>query len=258
MHIAMTCTTMHDRYLAGQGHSKRTPLESYHWAMASRLFNNAISNKSRSYDRDAIWLAAAFMNWIVLCAVETENPSEVWPLSPSTYSGIPWFPIQKGLRTIWEFTQPLRAGGAFAKYENGTDPGNRCLGLPPPRSGIEGIPQTLVDMCELDQWSSAQNNPYHTAARSLSDLLEMSETHCSSLRFLSFVNTTEPDFEILLKERDPRALVLMAIWYGLVPKSTWWISLRASLERRAVCIYLDRYHAYDLFVQTAFNSFLVV
>lgn len=48
---------MHDRYLAGQSHIKRTTLESYHWAMASQLFNRELSEKSATYDRDAVWMA---------------------------------------------------------------------------------------------------------------------------------------------------------------------------------------------------------
>ena len=252
MHVLITCTAMHDRYLAAQSHLERTPKESYHWAMALQLFNQEISRDFRVCDRDAIWMAAALLSWIAHFAVETQDPEEVWPLSPSTTSGIPWFPVQKGLRVIWQMSDPHRPDGLFAMQlarMNVSDE-ERCLGIPPPRSGIDGIPQTdLIEMCELDEWSDATNNPYHTAVRTLSGLLCSPSPNPNSIRFLAFVNTTEPDFEDMLRQRDPRSLLLMAIWYGLIPKSAWWISLRASLECRAIYIYLDRYHANDPHIQ---------
>lgn len=233
---------MHDRYLGDQSHVKRTEFESYHWAMSAQLLNYEISQNCRAYDKDAILMAATLMNSIVLYTVETQNPEEVWPLSP-TISNIPWFPMQKGLRTIWQLAEPDRTNSVFFKPANDRD--ERCLGLPPPKPGIDGIPKALVALCGLDESSNPENNPYYTAARALSTLLDNPRARPQSLKFLGFVNATDDGFEATLRQKDPRSLLLMSIWYGLVPKSAWWISLRASLERRAICIYLDRYHAND-------------
>ena len=234
---------MHDRFLACRSHEQRTPMECYHWAVALRLFNHELSGENfQTRNRDAIWMAAALISWMVLYAVETQDPEEVWPLSHPTSSDIPWFPIQKSLRTLWEMVQPHRPDSLFAM--NALEPSERCLGIPPPASGIDGIPQPLVDMCELDKLSNARNNPYHTAVRTLSDLINYPGAP-RSIKFLSFLNTTEPEFEDLLSRRDPRSLLLVALWYGIVPESAWWISLRAKLERKAICIYLNRYHATD-------------
>jgi hypothetical protein len=248
----MTCTAMHDRYLDGQSHMKRTEFESYHWAMSARLFNYEISQKSRTYDRDAIWMAAALMNWVVLYAVETQNPEEVWPLSP-TISDIPWFPIQKGMRALWDLAGPDRANSLFFKPANEKD--ERCLGLPAPKSGIEGIPKPFVELCGLNESSNPENNPYHTPVRALATLVNNPSAHPLSLKFLGFVNTIDEEFEAMLRQKDPRSLFLLSIWYSLVPKSAWWISLRASLERRAISIYLDRYYARDPLIHNVFASF---
>jgi hypothetical protein len=242
---------MHDRYLSGQGHEKNTELECYHWAMSAQLFNHEISKTSHAYDQDAMWMAAALINWTVFFSVETQNPEEVWPLSP-TFSEIPWFRLQKGMRAIWQLAAPDRPSSLFSKPAN--DMEERCLGLPPPKPGIDGIPAPLVEMCGLDGSSSPETNPYHTAVRALSTLLNTPSIHPQSLKFLGFVNTIDAGFEALLKAKDPRALLLMSIWYGLVPKSAWWISLRACLERRAICMYLDRYHADDPLIQRALAS----
>ncbi|KAE9366302.1 hypothetical protein N431DRAFT_419491 [Stipitochalara longipes BDJ] len=251
LHISIACTAMHDRYLSGQGHGKNTELECYHWAMSARLLNHEISQDSGAYDRDAMWMAAVLINYIVFYSVETQNPEEFWPLSPSI-SEIPWFPIQKGMRAIWQLAAPDRPGSLFSKPAN--DVQERCLGLAPPKPGKHGIAAPLVELCGLDESSSPETNPYHTAVHALSTLLNNPSANPQSLKFLGFINTIDVGFEALLKEKDPRALLLMSIWYGLVPKSAWWLSLRASLERRAICIYLDRYHADNLRIQRVLAS----
>lgn len=248
----MTYTAMHDRYLAGQSHFKRTPLECYHWAMALRLFNCELSKDSRSWDQYAIWVAAALMSWITWFAVEAQNPEEVWPLSAASSSDIPWFPIQKGLKTLWDLLESsgsdsITTNKAFAMSA-------RCLGLPPPRPGMDGTLKALADMCGLDEFSTAENNPYHAPVRSLSGLLGSSAAYANSIEFLMFVHALGPGFDAMLRQRDPRSLLLMAVWYGLVPQSAWWISLRASLERTAIILYLDRHHANDPLIHTVLAS----
>lgn len=239
---------MHDRHLAKKDYMARTPFECYHWAKASQLFNLEISKDISVWDRDAVFMASVFMSYIMGFAVEAQHPEDVWPLSSALTSNLPWLPIQKGLRTIWEMTEPYRPDGMMAKNLT-VKVDERCLGLPSPLPGIEGLSPALVKMCELDVLSVSGNNPYHTAVRILSPLMDDPSLHLKPLRFLSFANTIEPEFEDLLKQRDPRALVLMALWYGLVPDSAWWFSLRSTLEREAIVLYLRRYHAEDAYIQ---------
>lgn len=243
---------MHDRSLRGQSYTKRTQFESYHWALSAQLFNYEISQGSPAYNRDAVWMATVLMNWNVLYAIETQDPEKVWPLSP-TISNIPWLPIQKGARTIWQLVRPDRADSLFSEPASKLD--ERCLGTPTHESGIDGIPEDLVKLCGLEKLSTAENNPYFTAVHTLSTLLVNPSSQPLSLKFLRFINAIDPGFETMLRQKDPRSLLLMSIWYGLVPKSAWWISHRAAIERRAICIYLDRYHGNDPLIHEALAPF---
>lgn len=197
-------------------------------------------------------MAAVLMNWIVLYAIETQNPEEIWSLSSEMFN-LPWLPVQKGARTIWQLVRPDRADGLFSEPANKLD--ERCLETPTYKSGIENIPAGLVALCGLDKLSNAENNPYFTAVHTLSTLLVNPSTQPLSLKFLRFINAIDPGFEAMLRQKDPRSLLLMSIWYGLVPKSAWWISHRAMIERRAICIYLDRYHGNDSFICEALAAF---
>lgn len=190
-------------------------------------------------------MSAALISQIVCFAVETEDPEELWPLSPH---GMRWLPAQRGLRTFWQMVPDK-----IWFSERDLDTTERCLGLPDQIPGVDGIPRALAELCELNEFSSVENNPYHNAVRILSSLLDRS--HDGSLRFLAFINTAGPAFESLLEQRDPRALVLMAIWFGLVPVSAWWIWARAQLERKAIYVYLDRYHGHDVHIQTLLSAY---
>jgi hypothetical protein len=226
---------MHNRYLAGRTYAACTPFESYHWAKASALFRTEISHENDTCNWDAFWIAAVMMSFLVCFAVETEDPQALWPLSLRPSLGVSWYRAQRGVRTFWTM---LRPSSPFAKGACGSK--DRCLDLPIPPSGVEGVSTALVTMCELNDSSNANNSPYHTAVRTLSILL--ADPTPGPLRFLAFMNTTEPEFERLLEQRDPRSLVLMTIWFSLIPRTAWWIWSRAQLERRAICIFLERDH----------------
>lgn len=60
------------------------------------------------------------------------------------------------------------------------------------------------------------------------------------VRFLSFPVLMRPQFKALLKEKDARAMLLLAYWYAKVCESQWWIKTRAILECTAICRYLER------------------
>lgn len=59
---------------------------------------------------------------------------------------------------------------------------------------------------------------------------------------LGFIRHVNPDYKTLLENKDPVALLLLALWYSSVEKAVWWIERRAAVEGRAICLYLERYH----------------
>jgi hypothetical protein len=237
----MTMTAMHDRYLTLQSNLKRTPLECYHWAEALRLFTRDLQMNTHKRQADAIWMTAGMMCWVALCAVETDDPQDVWPLSQSkSTDGLTWLEMQKGLRAIWRM---ITIGVNCDLYRGDTfPPSQRCLGVELPNAGLDGIPDFLIRLCDLDANSNSSNNPYYALAHVLALLISEPKPMNGTLRFLAFPNSIESDFECLLKAKDPYALALMAVWYENV-EDFWWISDRASLERAAITLYLNQHHA---------------
>ena len=214
-------------------------------------------------------MTATSLRWISLCTVETQDPEEVWPLKPVSSSDLNWLEMQKGekgfirrsprstnsidsqrvnrladnalgMRLMWSMLALKDGSRTFEPY---VDPKQRCIGLPQAKPGIDGLSGPLATFCGLDETSTTANNPYHAAAHILSELMQEAGDYCNMLRFLAFPNTIEPAFCVLLRKRDSRAMLLMAIWYELTPPSFWWISLRVSLERQSIWTYLGRYHS---------------
>lgn len=93
LHAVLTLTAMHDRFLASDGHQERTRWESFHWAMAVRLFKQQLFDLEK---REALWMTATSLSWISLCNVETQDPNVVWPMKPASSSDLNWLEMQKG------------------------------------------------------------------------------------------------------------------------------------------------------------------
>ncbi|RMZ81153.1 hypothetical protein DV737_g2716, partial [Chaetothyriales sp. CBS 132003] len=71
------------------------------------------------------------------------------------------------------------------------------------------------------------------------------------LRFMAFLGCVTAEFKQLLREKDARALAVLAIWYAKLCEyeqwwvQQWWVQQRARLEGQATCIYLETHHGHD-------------
>jgi len=245
MHMALTIAAIHDRYLSDPPQRLRTYAEIWHWTQASGLFNQALSNPLNDEDLDAIWAAAALLGVIVYSSTDATTAEESWPLKCSSGDGeLEWLRICDGKKTIWKLTNPSsRPGSRFFCVTTEPQMRNEYLFPEAPGPGAEGIPSDLAQLCEVNAYSNRENNPYHEVLHALAPLLDMEITRASGPRFFSLLHFLSPSFRTLLETKDPRALLIFALWYGTICTSgMWWVDRRAKLECQAICIYLERYH----------------
>lgn len=59
---------------------------------------------------------------------------------------------------------------------------------------------------------------------------------------ISFVSQSQQSFRDLLHEKDPIALLLLALWYAQASRVLWWIEQRARIESQAIRSYLEKFH----------------
>ena len=245
MHITLAITATHDRYLSSPATGRRTVAETYHWSQCAALFNQKLSQPIQPEDRDPLWATAASLGVVALSSIEALIPEEAWPLKNSDASDLEWLRMSEGKMAVWNLTNPLRPGGIF-----------RALSeeyaqwfSPIPRSGIDGVPSALSRLCALDLSSTAETSPYFAAVHILAQLQNLPSDQITMPRVLTFVCHMQPSFKSLLQEKDPVALLLLALWYTKARRSVWYFEHRATVEFQAICKYLQRYHQSNRAIQ---------
>ena len=245
MHVTLAMTATHDRYLSTPATGRRTVPETYHRSQCAALFNRKLSQPIQPEDRDPLWATAASLGIIALSSVEASTPEEAWPLKTSELSDLEWLRMSEGKMAVWNLTDPLRPGGIFrAMSEEYAQ-----LFSPIPSAGIDGVPSALSRLCDLDVSSTAETNPYFAAVHTLAQLQNLLSDQITMSRALTFVGHMQRSFKTLLQEKDPVALLLLALWYTKARRSVWWFEHRATVECQAICLYLQRYHQSNSAIQ---------
>ena len=248
MHVVLTLTLMHNRYMSALPNTNQSTVEAFHWYQGTALFNSKLSKPIQPSERDAIWTTAALLGVIAISCIEAKTPEEAWPLKPPSSLDLDWLRMSDGKKEIWKIADPLRTDSVFQAVA----PEDKKDFLLPYSTGfeLEALPSEFIKLYGLDASSTTDNNPYHAAASILARLLNISCNHSTIVKFLSFINDIPPDYKRLLERKDPRALLLLAYWYAKVCQyQQWWIQRRAVLECQATCIYLERYHGHETNIQ---------
>jgi hypothetical protein len=256
MHSVLALTTKHDRYLLPDVHDdpQRKALEYFHYGRAAALFNRKLSNRNDPTpgpEHDALWGTAVFLGHLASGTLDGNSAEEVWPMKDGTSGeALSWLRIHEGLRLLWYLSEPFAPGRMFHELVNSPDHGFMMTKLDPViQPGIEGVPPDFIKLCGLDEDSTLENNPYQKAIRTLVPVIDLPWTGINGLKFMTFIAMMDSRYKLLLKQKDTTALVLLAWWYALVLRSHWYLSRRALLECRSICIYLGRKCPDNAFVQ---------
>jgi hypothetical protein len=241
MHAVQTVTAIQDRHLSDRPGRRSIP-EIYHLSHAAAQFRAQLSVPLKDSERDAIWITSIMLGVSAFAYTDADTPAESWPLKPSDPSDLEWIRMTDMKSAIYRLTDPLREGSMFLCMKDDDCP--KYAG-PPPAAGIEGIPTAFVALLGLTPDSTAETSPYFEPMHYLSRLLKTTYTRSSFTQFLSFIMYTTPAYRRLLGIKDPRALLILAYWYGTVTEAMWWMSRRAVLECQATCLYLEKYHGGD-------------
>jgi hypothetical protein len=150
----------------------------------------------------------------------------------------------EGKKTIWKFADSLGYDSVFHAVAEEL----RAM-VTPTSCGIKSIPSAFIPLCGLDDSSTTKNNPYHTTMHDLAPLLHIKCVQSTLPKFFSFVSYMQPEFRMLLEQKDSRALLLLAYWYAKICHSQWWVARRALLECHATCLYLEKHHAGETAIQ---------
>ncbi|KAJ5166961.1 uncharacterized protein N7482_005742 [Penicillium canariense] len=246
MHVILTLTASHDRFLSSPvDNTKRSIAEAYHWSRGVALLNQKLSDPIRPQDRDPLWAAAAMLGILSITDIEASTPWEAWPLRPLGPSDLVWMNLSHGKEAVWKATEPMRPDGIF--YPMRED--YLILMTKPPLCDMHVMPKEFVELCQFTKSSEPEQNPYFTAVSLLTRLWHVKCTQTTMTRYMQFLGFMDPAFKSLLHDKDPRALLILACWYGPMCQSLWWMARRARLECQAICLYLEVFHADEKDIQ---------
>lgn len=253
MHTLLALTLMHDRYEKGRREQSPSVEEAYHHYRSTVAFNARVKQPIQPGPSEsaAIWASAILTSLISFGRIEETDANDVWPLRSSSRSDLSWLLVGEGKVQLSKMTQLLKTE---AQYQGLFPP--QAAAIIPKRSTpseFEALPQELLRLCGLDIIAN-EKNPYHAVAATYAK--SMNKDFASTLvLFFCLVGNIPSNYKELLCQKDPRALLLLALWYvNLSSNDIWWLEPRLRLEGHAICIYLRRSHSQDVDLQDVLTS----
>jgi len=234
---------MHDRFLTAPLDTPPTPYECFHYSRAAALLSVKLTKPLDKPSRNAVWSTAVLLAHSAFFSTDASSAATSWPLAADASSAqhLAWLTMQDGMRILWPLAEPVKPGGLFYALAQQPAQCYLCYLLEPTWTpGIEGIPSNFVQLCELTEASTAENNDYHAAVRNLVPLLSMQCGPETLVRLTAFTSLMPAAFKKLLGEKDLRALLILSCWYAKMCAAPWWIARRAVVECQAICLYIER------------------
>jgi hypothetical protein len=250
MRSLLALVHVRSRNLTNDPPSQRSLDESYHWSQCTTLFRQRLNYPIQPEDRDPLWGTAATLSIVTFSSLDSTNPEELWPLKPFESSDLEWLRMGEGKMSLWHLTDPTRPDSVFYAMA----PVLRRMNAPLVPAGAEGVPPALAELCNLHDSSTSKNNPYFCAVHSLAKIHNLADEHVTLGRAMLFSHHMHEEFRLLLKAKDPVALLILHLWYCKARHAIWWIDARARSESPAICLYLRRYHGHDSAIQAFLST----
>lgn len=247
MHASIAVALTYDRHQNPSSTRRRSLEECYHWSQGTVLLKKRLTEPMNAKAKDAIWGTAAALAILAFSSPDVSRAEESWPLKPSfDHSDLDWLRMNEAKMFLWDIVNPLRPDSIFCVMATTF----AQIQVPSPERGINGIPGTLAALCQLNDSSTADTSPYFQSAHGVSKILKLPDSEVTTGKSIIFTGTIRGRFkDLLVRERDPVALVLLYLWYCKAGRSIWWIELRARVECPSICQYLRRYHKGNVAVQ---------
>ena len=122
---------------------------------------------------------------------------------------------------------------------------NLALGT---KEGLTALPTNFVEYYGFAD-DLLKADPYFAPAFMLAQSWEKSSS--TILNFWFFASNMMPRYKLLLAQKDPKALVILAYWWKIIAeKGNWNFFSRASIECQSICLYLERFHGEDQELQS--------
>lgn len=207
---------------------------------ATHLFQVAIRSGVTEKSADGLISACIIMGLLSLYP-PSFSAAESWVFT-NRPSDLNWLCLQGGLSCLIAEAGPLFQRCIWAECFSHSDEWEGSLYQYGSMKGREGFHRGLADLCEINEVSTQATNPYYVAVNLLSPLLSLEQTSENAVRSARWISRLEHAYIALLRQRDRRALVILAHWMGLLcllSQFEQWVEGRIRQECVAICMYLE-------------------
>ncbi|KAF2722529.1 hypothetical protein K431DRAFT_266560 [Polychaeton citri CBS 116435] len=248
MHMVLTLTIRHYRWTCEDSSPRMKEAEAFHWYHGTSQFNDLLSNPIKEEERDAIWATATFLGAMSWSDIEGTTPEEAWPMRPDSPDDLEWMKMGTGKTAIWRLADPLRIGSCFRETlvreagENFTAKQTTVPAVPSEHQ------RDIFALCDMAEDGTADRlNPYADMAKTMARLIAIEITAYNAMEFLVVLSHMSPDFKAHLAAKDPRALLLVSLWYSkAIAIDRWWLTRRCRVEGQSIVMYLQKWHWQDV------------
>ena len=244
MHIVLAVSSAHLKRLHSDEsqlrlHQQFAIAEAAHWQCGLQLYQRALAGRRPDFDAT---IATTFLTIIFTFSLDDDLPQDAYTdedneklkhaLNPLAATG--------GFRAIRDLFGEFMNNSVWKIVLQGSDDDQGTFSNAN-QKGVEGLPIAFVDLCELDDDSTADNNEYYYILRLLTPLLRLESDFENFTKLMSFCGRTWPYLRPLLFRKDPRGLLLISYWFAALRQiDQWWITVRARSECIAIVNYLSQ------------------
>jgi hypothetical protein len=234
MHAILAFSAHHLHMLRPDDKYSRTTA-TYHSQIALHLYPLELAGELTVSNVNSIIAACFLVTAIVFIAGGSPSASFVFSDDPKEAE---WLVVVAGLSVLLSRadTKALISRSIWMPMFTGN---THCM-FPELASGKTGLPEMFVELCHIEDYSTADNNPYHGELRLLTQVMAMKANKETFAKLIQFPCRTDPAFNVLIREKDPVALLMLAYWFAKILEiDFWWLGPRARSELYAICSYLD-------------------
>ena len=244
LHAVLAVAAAHRRTLEDWA-LRPTASEVQRHQRALYTFGRRMARPLRRDDAEAMLVTAGMLNAMDMAAIDTTDPTRAWP-NTARPDALGWIAVGGGPKTIVDAAMPW----IEAAHADAPDHARRLhddvasMRREPP---LRAIPAGLAALCDVDVDPAAPaapdpaTHPYLTALLDVAPVLNRPDgAPFVLLRDSKFLGGMRPGFLQRLRDKDVRALVVLARWYGKLCTFPlpWWMTKRVTIECKAICLYL--------------------
>ncbi|KAL4739214.1 hypothetical protein BDV11DRAFT_205278 [Aspergillus similis] len=219
MYTVLGCGVLHMNRIS-PGNESREVGEAYFWQRALQRYSAALEHPVNQQNVSGLISASLLIGVSSIAPLRFEI-QDSWVFTGRD-SDLNWLAIQGGLACILRYARQYLPGSIWGVPFSQSHEVESRLFQYEVTKGREGLHPELADLCGITDETDDQTSLYWYPIKLLTPFLELEANAENASQCTTWMGRLEPPFVNLCRERDARALVILAYWMGLMCSLAQW------------------------------------